>query len=431
MSDRRRHLQAVPDPGSPEADVEALAEPLGEWLAEQHPDLTVEIVHEPLVFAVTVLRELGDTDITRFSPENLERLLDICQEELPHEQFALLNLVLAVALAFFTETGRWTGTEEEAEECAALVDAGLGTGLEGALELVAEDRPPLAEEDAALARLPLVREAEALLRWIGPSRKVTSTGRITRKDLAGAAAALGIDLPTAPQAPQADGQESIDLGTVPDPLPPRNLNAKDLPELETMWGRLEAAELVERKGSTMRPTPHAAALLGDDLDARVEARRDLVLEEVAGLVFQCKAPGVLPVMGEIVVALLAGACTGSPADADGLDDLLASGLEAAFSGSSVTLGPDDDVDGDDPDVDDPDDDPDDEDDDVLANLLAAVVRSQMGSLADLGLIDLSGGSYAVPDALRPVVAQGLIDGLGLVADLGARGFFDDEDSFDE
>ena len=140
-------------------------------------------------------------------------------------------------------------------------DAGHGTDWLGAVIEASEQLAPQVRLSALTATL-LVGSVSKLLGWIGAGRTVAPSGGVRRVDIAEASGLLGIDAvgvdklpPYAPDMPALFEIESAPRHTA---LKVRSM--LDVPLLPSWWVALIASEIIEVKGSRVRPGPAAATL---------------------------------------------------------------------------------------------------------------------------------------------------------------------------
>lgn len=105
-----------------------------------------------------------------------------------------IGLALNTFLKFLENTVTWTGTQNDLAQLLRMTDperaAAVGRKLSQYVAV-----PPLTPQEAGETRAQLVyvRRAVALLAWIGEGRKLTDTRLLPRKDIAEAAACVGVN----------------------------------------------------------------------------------------------------------------------------------------------------------------------------------------------------------------------------------------------
>ncbi|WP_255769460.1 hypothetical protein [Pseudarthrobacter sulfonivorans] len=152
-------------------------------------------------------------------------------------------------VGFLSETGRWTGTEEQLGELLNFFD-GLADGDDEPRLLDVPQVPPETAFEV-YRELPLIRRALALLRWIGDGKPVTATGALRLRDVEAAAACVGV---TARGASKATAS--------PDGVPTVR-SMYEVPLLAQIWAALEAAELIAIKPTKVVPFEADDFLTGD------------------------------------------------------------------------------------------------------------------------------------------------------------------------
>ncbi|WP_051389414.1 plasmid pRiA4b ORF-3 family protein [Arthrobacter sp. 35W] len=192
----------------------------------------------------------GTVSATDLDPEAASAALELVREATP-EAAEDLGQSLHDYVHFLIASERWTGSTENLNrlhEVAERASAGAPPLLP---PVVVPDLAP----DAAwqlVQDVPLWQRTVALLQWIGAGQAVTDTGVLRRKDIAAAAACVGINaVGTATRTPWRDDE----------PVPVTSM--LQLPWLMTYWEAMLSAGLIEVTATKVRPTARAAAVRAD------------------------------------------------------------------------------------------------------------------------------------------------------------------------
>ncbi|WP_437772321.1 hypothetical protein [Arthrobacter sp. KNU40] len=296
---------------------------------------------------------------------------DIDDESDIDEALAMIYDYLHLYVDFLSETGRWTGTEEE----YLVVHMFLTEETAGDLDLPG-DMPELSDEeqDRAFQELPVLQLTGRLLEWIGAGKDVTSTGVLRLKDIEGGAGAVGVKargrktgkgpLPEGEGAAEAD-PESFEVGSM-----------HEVPVLREIWAALVDIDVLSIGSTRATPGAGAESWHSPDLDSRLQTRRELLTVFLASAVMDSGSMWEEGPRDNATLArvLLRGA-TGEPVSAEE--------LKAAAEDESVGG--------------------------ALPAFEALRALRELATLADLGLVD-AGTHYTVP----PVVIQCVIPALALV-----------------
>ena len=113
------------------------------------------------------------------------------------------------------------------------------------------DVPEIPEEEAveAFSNLPLIQRATALLQWVGKGKPVTATGALRLRDIAAAAACVGVAVKGGTK--QEDSPLSATAGSADEVPTVRSMY--EVPQLALLWSALEATELIELKPTRLCP----------------------------------------------------------------------------------------------------------------------------------------------------------------------------------
>src|SRR4051794_27417844 len=275
---RARVLRSVRSPG---VEFAALRGEFSAWLvAHGLPSLIdPRALAEDAAALIDAATAAWLADLHRWSPEHIDRLAEVGSPG------ALTTLPLA--LGFLADTGRWSGTQEELDAVLAAAEVAASPVAEILDELDAVSVDPGLEAEA-LRGLPVVGRAEALLRFLGPRRRVTSRGALGRADVVAVLELLGIERPG----------------------PPRSM--WDVPSLADLWEALVDADLLDLTPATAVATPLALGWLAGDPQASVTARRRVAEAALLGLLDPVADSPWLPDPVEPVLPALAAAALDRP-----------------------------------------------------------------------------------------------------------------------
>jgi Plasmid pRiA4b ORF-3-like protein len=299
---------------SPAAEIAALRGSYLAWLTDQGlpAEVDVRALWEDTVAAVDLAADhAGLLDLHAWTSEHVVAVHEAAGDE---DGGALAALPLL--LGFLGATGRWSASDADFEAALAAADE-LADPLAAVVDKLAEVEVEVEvdedEEDAALRALPVVRQAETLLRFLLPHRQVTGTGALRRGDLPAAAAAVGVDL--------AERR-------------PRSM--WDVPRLAELWEGLVEVGLLTVTSTRATPSPVAHSWIsGDEQGGRIARRMVLGGHLVAALAAPTAAP-FLPDALETVLSALAAAALGHPVPTDQL--FVTGDPEAADDGTAALRG---------------------------------------------------------------------------------------------
>lgn len=178
--------------------------------------------------------------LTRLREPAFSATLRLGLEQLGEEATAQLLYTLLIYLMFLEDDGLWSGTDQELSRARAMLENLLGLDEGSTADPEDEIYVPAIEAQQVLeelSALPLAGRARALLEWFGEKRKVTANGMLTRQDIEGAAASLGV---------LALGVNSgASALPVPDGEPQRATRAQDVARLDLYWEALIAVGVIE------------------------------------------------------------------------------------------------------------------------------------------------------------------------------------------
>lgn len=185
-------------------------------------------------------------DLTRLREPALSATLRLNLELLGEEATAQLLYTLLIYLRFLNDLGLWGGSEEQLINAVMMLENLLGLDEESG---VADEQilvPALSTAQAleALSALALAERVRSFMQWFGQKRKVTANGMLTRVDIKGAAASLGIS--------------AVGVASGASALPPlvgeiqRATRAQDVPRLDIYWEALIAVGAIELNSTSAR-----------------------------------------------------------------------------------------------------------------------------------------------------------------------------------
>lgn len=150
---------------------------------------------------------------------------------------------------FLSETGRWTGSEEQLAKVLNFFETLADGGGQAGIHV-----PDIPREQALaeFSGLPLIQKATALLQWIGDGKPVTGTGALRLRDIEAAAACVGV---TATGALKQD-DSSGDMPAV--------RSMYEVPLLARIWAVLQDVELVSIKPTKVVPFEDPTDFLGGE-----------------------------------------------------------------------------------------------------------------------------------------------------------------------
>lgn len=180
----------------------------------------------------------------------------------PEEDFGFVLQVVMGYLLYLDDSDLWSGSDqlfdEVQEELMEAADEQADADFdERVFEVPALSRTQT--RDALLA-LPLAAHLQAFFAWFGDKRDVTSTGRLTRKDIQAAAAALGVS---------AQGANTIPVrGPDAEDAPFQATSAQQVPLLDLFWEalvRIGILEVGSRRATMNRPLDALAGAAHEEM----------------------------------------------------------------------------------------------------------------------------------------------------------------------
>jgi hypothetical protein len=337
------------------------------WASQGEDDLAAFATGQLTVVKmfVTIVTSLGkgapslrlDPDhVAGFLPPFLEDVAAAAESEdhsLDDQRYVVGTLI--DWLTFLEETGRWQGTAEELEAVAEVLDS-QAEALGGIVDEGPRANLPEPSEEQAVdfaANAPFVRQARALLDWVGTGREITADATLTEAELASAAELVGSEA-----------------------------------RARRLWEAMVNAELVDVTGGTAKAGDGAADLGGTDGLGRLEAQ--FLGTEIVVAACTDGTPGTPE--GEtsaVLTTVLAAAVRQQPFP---LDDVasLGAGLadDAEAEEDEEELGP------------------------GAAQQLKELSEALMGEIRELealGLLDTSDGMVNVPVAALDAVYDAVVD----------------------
>ncbi|WP_146072303.1 hypothetical protein [Arthrobacter sp. Y81] len=299
----------------------------------------------------------------------------------PMGAFESSNFVVDAVHAFVEflgETGRWSGTPAQLADALDVFDTtGEDDGGQVYLEV-----PEIPEEEAVevFSNLPLIQRATALLQWVGEGKPVTTTGALRLRDIAAAAACVGVAVKGGIK--QEDSPLPATAGSADEVPTVRSMY--EVPLLALLWNALEATELIELKPTKAVPTADSSVFLVGEPSKR--------LEELVFLVDQFLVAAVLDW------------------DPEQPWERIASGLQASILLAAATSDPPERARA----LAAPDNAP--EAEKAMAGILTNLAVKRLEDLAELGLLTID-THFRVPPALIRCIAN-VFDDDSVLADLG-------------
>lgn len=185
----------------------------------------------------------------------------------PEADFGFALHTVAAYLLYLDDSDLWSGSDEQFEDVQAALLEALGEDLDDDDDNRTFEVPALSHSRTrdALFALPLAGHLQGFFAWFGDKRDVTSTGLLTRKDIEGAAAALGV---------AARGVSKLPAGQASEPgAPYLATSAQQVPLLDLYWEALVRIGIIEL-GATR-------ATMNRPLDSLTgEAREDMLMHLV-------------------------------------------------------------------------------------------------------------------------------------------------------
>lgn len=176
----------------------------------------------------------------------LSATLRLNLELLGEEATAQLLYTLLIYLLFLGDSGLWSGSPEQLAHATGMLENLLGLDEESGTEDEQITVPALGKQQAleALSELALAGRVHSFMEWFGVKRKVTANGMLTRVDIEGAAASLGVSA-----VGVASGASALPL---PAGETQRATRAQDVERLDIYWEALIAIGAIELNPTSAR-----------------------------------------------------------------------------------------------------------------------------------------------------------------------------------
>ncbi|WP_411731548.1 hypothetical protein [Paeniglutamicibacter sp.] len=204
------------------------------------------------------LRLGGGSDTTVLLPSPTAATLAWYLTEAPDNDLEFVLHVVMGYLLFLDDSGLWSGSDAQFEEAQAAILEIIDEQSDKAFDDRVFEVPALTREQTrdGLLALPLSGRIQSFMDWFGEKRDVTSKGVLTRKDIQGAAAALGV------AAVGVNTDPTMFATHEGEPL--RVTTAQDVPRLVLYWEALVQIGIIEL--GARRATMHhpLAATTGRD-----------------------------------------------------------------------------------------------------------------------------------------------------------------------
>lgn len=238
-----------------ERAVGAVTRSFVDWCEQTAGMSAAQVLHalEPVTaLAVKYFDLIPAAGVTGFELEPFEEAMSLLIEDLDAKteddiDFAWDSIHLYVD--FLRVTGAWTGTAEDSELVHSMFHEDQAKA--GMPQIIVPDLTPRQVLDG-LAGTILAQRMDAMLRWIGKGRDVTSTGALRLKDIAGAGAAIGLRV----TGVRIEAWDDLAM------MPVKKMS--DAPRLMEFWQALEAADLIEIGSTRVWLTSEAEEFIGDD-----------------------------------------------------------------------------------------------------------------------------------------------------------------------
>ncbi|MEO8220600.1 MAG: plasmid pRiA4b ORF-3 family protein [Specibacter sp.] len=169
------------------------------------------------------------------------------------------GLALNTYLTFLSSTLAWSGPHNDLAQLLNMTDPERAASSHALSKYVALPSLTPQEAGAARAELVFVQRAVALLTWIGEGRKLTDSRLLLRKDIAGAAACVGMN---------AVGSNTSRSDPMAAPDAPRRVTSMvQLPPLMQYWQALIDARLIVVSANHVKVTRIGKELRANPADA--------------------------------------------------------------------------------------------------------------------------------------------------------------------
>ncbi|WP_426998168.1 hypothetical protein [Pseudarthrobacter sp. N5] len=287
---------------------------------------------------------------------------------------------LHVYVDYLKESGHWSGTDAEYVDIHAFL---TDESISDFQRIPDFQVPELSdqEQDQAFAGLPLMQKATSLLEWIGAGKEVTSTGVLRLKDVATAAAAVGIHAVGKRAAKGPMGVAFRDAGEEgghqESPLEVGTMH--DVPVLSDVWAALVRSGIITIGSTRATPGPEAGLWSRQDVADRLGIRREFTTAFLADAVTDTDSgwSGQLPELDGVLAVILAKGATAEPMEVEELTELATNGDTG----------------------------------DIFLAFSALRARSKLAALADFGLVRVDSHYTVAPvvvQSLAPAIAEVLL-----------------------
>ena len=296
--------------------------------AQDFPVETALLLIEPVkALAGAYFESTPSADVTSFEPvpfgHAFSQLMDGVEGQ-DEEELDFIFESVHLYIEFLASTGAWTGPEEHLLAVHSLFHA--ESEESGMPQIIAPELTP-AQELEGLAGTELAQRMEALLRWLGTGKDVTSTGALRLKDIEGAAAAIGVRARGIKPSTK-NLHEALFAG---EPAPRDALRSvksmHEEPKLALFWTALEVAELIDVGATRAWPTPWAETFLEQPELEALDVLRDFTTTFVALSMEPGEPwdPAVI-VAASVKTAILVAATTDAPPQMENIGALLTVGV---------------------------------------------------------------------------------------------------------
>ncbi|MGO4856968.1 hypothetical protein [Arthrobacter sp. 2MCAF14] len=383
---RGGHLKAVPSaPKLPlqlvlnHRSVDSLTPDFVHWFEKfgDTPD-ALQALEVVKLFMTTSHAVSDQSSATRIDPDTLEdaafALVGVLDEPDMDDALGEVYDYLHLYVDFLSETGRWSGSEEEYSIVHSFLTEELA---DDGPDFPPLDLPELSgeEQDQGFRELPVLELASRLLEWLGEGKDVTSTRALRLKDVEGAAAAVGVKARgkkngKQPLVPLFDSEEYAQSQS--ETFEVRSMH--DVPVLREIWAALVDSRILSVGSTRAVPGAGAESWHSRDLESRLQIRREFLVVFLASAVMNSGSmfqEGSDQLLATVLIK-------GSTAEPMGVEEL----------SKSADLGAGD---------------------DIFLAFSARRTRTQLAKLAELGLLQVD-THYTV----SPVVIQCVPPALALV-----------------
>lgn len=318
---------------------------------------------------------------TGLTPSAVEAAIDEIEGAMADSPETLDDVLEAwdLYLHYLDSSGHWSGSPEEYLQVHELIE----TAGQRAPSLPQVQVPELtdAEEKAGFTELALVQRTGRLLKWLGSGKQVTGTGALRLKDIADAAACVGVqargDRAAQPTNDPLPGFEDADSGAATDEAVVRTMH--EVPVLNSVWAALTATGLITMTTTMARPSEAAKRWFTADTGEKIDIYRRYVTGFLRIVLAREEVfTPILPYVTAMEMAVLVAGTTSEPVPVERLDDSGDTGEELP---------------------------------DMVQALVAAAAQRRLSALAELGIITVTTHYRTCP-----VVAQCLA---AVYADLAA------------